>query len=135
MTDRPSKTEMMLQMAEVVAQRAVCSREVRVGGIISNWECDNVLAIGYNGPPRGRPHRCSAMPGACGCVHCETNLLIKAPYGAEPLRMFLTLSPCAACTALILNSAVRDVTFRTAYRDTSHLQMLRDAGITIGNAL
>lgn len=135
MIDRITKNEMMLQMAEVVAKRAVCSRGVKVGCVITNWERDKIVAIGYNGPPRGLPHECSAVPGACGCVHAECNGLLKAPYGVGELRMYLTLSPCETCTRLILNSDVRDVTFRVAYRELSHLDLLRRAGISVNNPL
>jgi dCMP deaminase len=125
MNDRISRHEMFMRMAEVVAQRATCPRK-KVGVLIADNELLNVRAIGYNGQPTGFPHICRyTEPGNCGCTHAEVNALIKAPYGAGPLRMFCSsYSPCEACARLIVNSDVTMVYYREEYRLRDGLDIL-----------
>src|SRR4051812_5164735 len=106
--NRISRHEMFMRMAEVVALRATCPRK-QVGVVITDDELINVVAIGYNGQPKGFPHVCRhEEAGNCGCTHAEVNALIKAPYGRGPLRMFCTLGPpCEACARLVVNSDVK----------------------------
>jgi len=53
---RIARNEMLMQMAEVVAQRGTCSR-LQVGSVVSRD--GRIIATGYNGTPKGLPH----------CVH------------------------------------------------------------------
>lgn len=115
--ERPTKDEMFLEIAQIVATRSTCQRN-GVGVIITNWEGTTIVSMGYNGNARGMLNMCDTQePGACGCIHAETNALIKAPYNAGPLVLYSTVSPCAACAKLILNSQVVRVVFRQKYRN------------------
>jgi dCMP deaminase len=128
---RITKTQMMIEMAHVVARRSMCSRLVQVGCVVSSWDYTRIVGIGYNGQPRGFVEECDRVMGDCGCIHAEANALLKAPYsgGLEPLRMFLTLSPCVTCARLIVNSDVKEVVYDAAYRNTDGLAILKHAGI------
>ena len=44
--------------------------------------------------------------------------------------VFVTNSPCVMCSKLIINSGVTHVYYRTAYRDPTGLEILREAGVT-----
>ena len=80
MTDqnRPSKTQMFMQMADVVKYRSTCGR-LAVGAIITDREGTTVLAMGYNGNARNLPNGCdSTEPGKCGCIHAEVNVMLKS---------------------------------------------------------
>lgn len=128
---RPSKHQMMLQIAEVVGRRSTCGRK-HVGCVITDLELTTILSIGYNGQPRGLDNGCQSLKaGECGCVHAEMNALLKAPYDRGPLVMFCMLSPCETCAKLILNSAVKQVHFAEEYRNPDPIQLLRRAGITV----
>jgi dCMP deaminase len=115
---RISKQEMFLRMAETVALRSTCLRK-QVGCVVSDLDLTTVLAIGYNGSPRGWQNFCEnpEAQGACGCIHAEANALLKAPYHTGPLVLFCTHSPCISCAKLIVNSAVQQVIYRTPFRD------------------
>lgn len=148
---RISMDEVFVRFAQTVALRSVCQRRVQVGCVITNSGKTKVLAIGYNGPARGLPHDCrpeqldfssalettsdmtstSPKPGSCTCVHAEANALLKAPYEYGPLHMYTTLSPCADCARMILNSDVRRVYYSQAYRDTQGLDILHGSGIEL----
>lgn len=132
MAERITRHEMFMRMAEVVAQRATCPRK-QVGVIICDNNMRNVVAIGYNGQPRGFPHEClNDQPGNCGCTHAEVNALIKAPYGQGPQRLFSSSYwPCEACARLIINSDVIMVYYRTPYRLKGGLDLLHKADIKL----
>jgi deoxycytidylate deaminase len=61
---------------ESLASLSRC-RRLRVGCVIIRPDFSEVLAVGYNGPPRGVPNdSCRDGAGVCGCIHCEANGLI-----------------------------------------------------------
>lgn len=124
-TGRPSRDEMFMQLAHVVAYRSTCQR-AHVGAIITNMDGTSIKSMGYNGNARGLPDGCdTTTPGLCGCLHAEENALLKAPYG-PPLTMFTTASPCLACAKRILNSSVRRIVWDQPYRDNAGLVLLTE---------
>jgi dCMP deaminase len=121
----------LMRFAHLLAERSTCAR-LRVGAVIASDDLASVLAIGYNGSPRGFPNSCARPEaGNCGCVHAEANALVKAPYRSGPLTLFTTHAPCAACAALIVNSAVRRVVYAAGYRDASGLAILSAANLEV----
>lgn len=131
--ERPSKEEMFLRIAEVVATRSTCSR-LSVGAVVTDWEMTTIWSMGYNGAARGLQNGCLRPdePGNCGCtMHAEVNALIKAPYHEGPLVMFCTHNPCSSCSHAIINSKVRKVIYRTEYRAVDGVNLLRGAGVAV----
>ena len=65
-----------------------------------------------------------------GQPHAEINALLKLDYN-NPKRkiMYVTLSPCRMCAKAAVNSGIDEVVYDEEYRDTSGLDILRDAGI------
>ncbi|MDQ6774151.1 MAG: deaminase [Candidatus Dormibacteraeota bacterium] len=121
--------EVYMRMAEELAKRSTCARN-QVGSVIATSDLTQVLGIGYNGNARGLPNACDGTePGRCGCLHSEANALIKAGAQTEGKVMFVTVSPCVMCAKMIINSNVRRVYYRTAYRDPAGVETLRLAGV------
>jgi dCMP deaminase len=131
---RPTKWEMWLQVAEVVAKRSTCLRN-QVGAVITDWSLLQVLGLGYNGNARGLPNTCDhpEAPGMCGCLHAELNALLKAPGigGGGRKILFSTHGPCLTCTKAILNSQIQLVIYRAAYRETIGVRTLLEQGIRV----
>src|SRR5579884_3755943 len=101
-----------MRMAEELAKRSTCSRS-QVGSVITTGDLTQVLGIGYNGNARGLPNTCdSAEPGRCGCLHAETNAVIKAGAATPGKVMFVTISPCVMCAKMIVNANVGTVYYR-----------------------
>ena len=127
--DRIPLEEVYMRMAEELAKRSTCAR-LQVGTVIATPDLTQVLGIGYNGNARGLPNRCDGSePGKCGCLHSEANALIKAGAQVEGKVMFVTLAPCVMCAKMIVNSNVRRVYYRDAYRDPAGLDVLAQAGV------
>lgn len=128
--DRIPLYEVYMRMAEELAKRSTCSR-LQVGTVVTDAALENVLAIGYNGNARGLPNRCdSAVPGNCGCIHSEVNALVKASGSIKDKVVFVTNSPCVACSKLMINSGVTHLYYRELYRDPSGIELLEKAGVT-----
>lgn len=145
---RPSRDEVLMATAELVSARSTCSR-ARVGVVIARE--GRQLTSGYNGAPAGLPHcnhECGCGAGAmthhercpavspCGiAVHAEANAIAYAArYGMalEGSELFTTLSPCIACSQLIINAGITRVVYAKEYRDRSGLTLLLRAGIVVG---
>ncbi|GAC1656190.1 MAG: cytidine/deoxycytidylate deaminase family protein [Candidatus Dormibacteraceae bacterium] len=121
--------EVFMRMAEELAKRSTCARS-QVGTVITNAELTQVLGIGYNGNARGFPNACDGTePGRCGCLHSEQNSLVKAGAMEPGKVMFVTLSPCAMCAKMTINTNVARVYYRSAYRDPAGLEILRQGGV------
>lgn len=109
---RLTTDEMMMEIAFTCASRSTCIRR-KVGCVITNQEKTNILSMGYNGGIRGLSNSCeSAMPGKCGCVHAEANVLIKAN---GPI-LYCTTMPCYDCAKLIVNAGIKQVYYGCEYR-------------------
>jgi dCMP deaminase len=118
-----------MRMAEELAKRSTCAR-LQVGTVLADARLENVVAIGYNGNARGFPNRCdSTEPGKCGCIHSEQNALVKAPGTVPDKVAFVTASPCVMCAKLMIQSGITHLFYRTAYRSTEGIDVLRRGGI------
>jgi dCMP deaminase len=123
--------EVYMRMAEELAKRSTCARN-QVGTVIANADLTQVLGVGYNGNARGLPNACdSTEPGRCGCIHSEQNALIKAGAMLAGKVMFVTTSPCVMCAKMTINANVARVFYRSAYRDSAGLDVLRRGGVEV----
>jgi dCMP deaminase len=127
--DRPPLFEVYMRMAEELAKRSSC-RRLCVGTVVTDFRLENVVAIGYNGNARGFPNDCDTpTPGGCGCIHSEMNALVKAPGQMRNKVVFVTASPCVMCAKLMVQARVSHVYYRTPYRKTEGLSVLRMGGV------
>lgn len=133
-----TKTQYYLDIALTVAKKARCLKK-QYGAVIVND--DEIIATGFNGPPRNEPH-CSTCTKKCGtgdadeysscpAVHAEQNAIISASR-KEMLGADLYLAgweastdpeytkqehrdarPCEICLRLIKNAGINRVINRT----------------------
>lgn len=127
-----AKLSVFVSFAEELANLSACAR-LKVGCALVTPDFNEVVAIGYNGPPSGEPNdSCRGIPGGCGCTHCESNALVKRKSDRDNLVMIVTDSPCEHCAGLIVNSrVVSAVIYDREYRDVSGLARLKNAGILV----
>lgn len=131
-SNRVSKDEYYLDIAEAVADRSTCIRRKYGAVIVKN---DRIIATGYNGAPRGEDNCCDL--GACErerlniskgeryelcrAVHAEQNAIISAS-GTEMTGAVMYIagreangsgyanpSPCLICARLIKNAGIESV--------------------------
>ena len=154
--DRISRDQMFSQICSVVAQRSTCLRS-QVGALIVRE--GRIVSMGYNGPVSGMP-ACSKPddlqqvliiagalepsgtecmgPGCTRSLHAETNAIAfaaRAGVSVEGCTMYCSMSPCINCAKVIVNSGIKELKYLEEYRDTSGLELLRKAGITVEQVL
>lgn len=142
----------LMAIAHVWADRSTCSRG-SVGSVIALD--GRHIGSGYNGAPAGMPH-CEHQvltidfspnpttdripfpnPLEKGCprsIHAETNAIAYcARHGVciEGATIYTTMSPCFACSQLILAAGLIRVVYNTKYRDPAGINLLQSAGLIV----
>lgn len=129
---RPSREDMLTEIAFVVAKRSTCNR-LNVGAVIALEA--RVLSMGYNGPPSGIEHCQHENGEPCAqAVHAEANAIVFAARHGIPTQctqLYVTHMPCLACAQLIINAGIVELFYSRPYRDQAGLDLLRSAGIDI----
>lgn len=121
---RITRTELYLNIASAIAQRATCARR-RVGCVLVDVR-GRILSTGYNGVPSGWPHcidsPCSGakLPSGtgldkCEAIHAEQNALLNCPDVNEIHTAYVTDSPCVHCVKLLLNTSCTYIYFLREY--------------------
>ncbi|MBM3194163.1 MAG: deoxycytidylate deaminase [Chlamydiae bacterium] len=129
---RLSWPETWITIAKTIAERSY-DPTLKVGAIVVSEDNTQMLSIGYNGNYRGGPHeRESSSPGQSGFIHAEANALVKCDFNFHKKKhMYLTHSPCRACSKLIVNAEIARIVYDIPYRDASGLEILTSAGIEV----
>ena len=142
---RPTWDEYFMEMAELTAKRATCSRR-QVGAVIVR---DNrAVATGYNGAPRGLAH-CEEKGGClreklgvpsgqrhelCRALHAEQNAIISAASMGNAIEggtIYITHQPCVICAKMIVNAGIRRIVVREGYPDELSMEILDEAGLKV----
>lgn len=146
MTLRPSIDLTLMMIAQVWESRSTCSRN-HVGAVIARE--GRHIGSGYNGAPAGMPH-CqhglplertrpiilpeSMSPGCSVVIHAEANAIsysARNGVATDGATIYTTLSPCRPCSQLIITAGLIRVVYNREYRDTSGLDLLISAGVTV----
>ena len=129
---RPSWNKVWMTMAETIAQRSHHST-FKVGALIVTSDNTQVLSLGYNGNAAGMSNvPQSELPGCSGLLHAEINALLKLDYNNPKEKiMYLTLSPCEYCAKAVVNSGIKKLIYRDTYRDTTGIELLKEANIVV----
>jgi dCMP deaminase len=123
------RDKVYMEIALVVAQLSTCHRQ-KVGAILVDPK-GRVLALGYNGAPRGVQHcldrnclrkeqkiESGTRLEVCRAVHGEMNAIINAAQRAhlvDNMTLYCTLKPCRMCLSAIINVGVKRIIFLNDY--------------------
>ncbi len=133
---RPSWDSYFLGIATQAATRATCDRN-HVGCVLVRDK--SILATGFNGSIRGRPH-CEEIghlmeDGHCvRTVHAEANAIVQAARNGvrlEGATAYITSSPCWKCFQLLANTGIVRIVFGRFYRDATVFEEAKAAGIEL----
>ena len=122
-----------LEMAAVWAKNSYCTRR-QVGALLVKDRM--IISDGYNGTPAGFENVCEDENGVTKpyVLHAEANAITKVAKSgnsSEGATLFVTASPCAECAKLIIQSGIKRVVYRDAYRLTDGIDLLARAGIEV----
>lgn len=117
------------------------SRAIRkkVGAVLVTSQ--GATLTGYNGTPFGVDNTCEYICNETGeyitkpsVLHAEINCILKAAREGVSVvdsTMYITLSPCLQCSAMLIQAGVKKVLYLENYRDEKGLQLLEDADIVV----
>ena len=130
--NRPSWDDIWVGIALSLSKRSYDPR-FQVGSLVVTEDNTQVLAVGYNGNHSGGPNEVESLrPGESGMLHAEINTLFKMDFdNPKKKKVYVTLSPCRMCAKAIINSNIDEVIYFESYRDSSGLDLLREAGIEV----
>ena len=127
-----NRAQIFKRFAEDLATLSKC-KERQVAAVITDKDMSQVYSIGINGGPKGLVDCMCAIDGKYGCIHAEINALTKCMSDAPDKVMFVTLSPCIACAAAIINApgGFSAVYYIEQWKDTTGIELLKAAGIKV----
>lgn len=122
-----------LALAKEFSKNSKAKRK-QVGAILVT--SSGVILPGYNGTPAGTCNACEDEEGFTKetVLHAELNCLIKAAkegVSVQGSSLYVTLSPCLRCSAMLLQAGVKEVFYLEEYRDSSGVLFLRDSGVIV----
>jgi len=95
------------------------------------------ISSGWNGMPRGFPNKCEIDENTTHplVVHAELNVLLNClRNGSRSIKggtIYVTLSPCLNCSAMMIQSEISRVVYLEEYRIKDGIETLRTAGIQV----
>jgi len=147
---KPKFRDAFMKTAETFAELSSAIR-LHVGAVIV--KDDRIISIGYNGMPSGWDNICEdivpvelsdprydyyhfnkELKTKPEVLHAETNAIAKLARSTESglgATLFVTHAPCLDCAKLVYQSGINSVYYRNSYRDTSGVEFLTKAGVTV----
>ena len=125
-----TKLQVFADFVDNLSKLSKC-KEKQVAAVITDKDMMQVYSIGLNGGAKGLDDCLCETTGKYGCVHAEINALIKCRSDAADKVMFVTLSPCVACAAAIINApgSFSAVYYLEEWKNDEGLKLLRKSGI------
>ena len=127
-----NKNVLLMETAKLWSKASNAKRH-KVGCIIAKDH--RILSTGYNGTLPGRNNSCEKDGVTLDEVmHAEQNALIfcsKHGLSTQGCSIYVTLSPCMACSKMIIMSGIKELFYAESYRDLSPLDLLRSEGVKV----
>src|SRR5210317_1513264 len=122
-----------LEMAQRWGKLSHCTRK-QVGALIVKDRM--IISDGYNGTPTGFENPCEDEENYTKwyVLHAEANAILKVAGSTQSCKgatLYITLSPCKECSKLIHQSGIIRVVYSKEYKDTTGLDFLRKAGVSL----
>jgi dCMP deaminase len=125
--DRPAFDDIFMELAVNLAKRSHCVKR-HVGAVLTKET--RIISIGYNGPPAGT-HNCDVEFPETGCprdskggcslaLHAEQNAIlyaVKNQTSVDGATLYVTLSPCLACSRIIYTMGIKKVIYLKSYAE------------------
>lgn len=128
---RPTLAYVFMQLASSLASRSTCLRN-SVGVVITDPQMTQAYCLGYNGGACGDQNQCASLEaGKCECIHAEINAISKADTSLRGCTAFVTISPCAVCSKVLINCGIARVIYLNPYRSDRGSAILREHGVEV----
>jgi len=117
------------------------ARRAQVGSCLVTK--NGVVLGGFNGTPIGRANDCEneiyndnekILVTKPEVIHSELNCILKAAregVSCIGATMYVTLSPCVSCAAMLVQAGVSRVVYEQLYKDNTGIELLNSCGILV----
>ena len=129
-----------MQIALELSRRSKAIR-AKVGCLLVTT--DQIMIGAYNGTPSGWDNCCEDVHETelfehlvtkSYVIHSELNAILHAARQGVSVKgatLYVTLSPCLSCSAMISQVGIKRVVYLNEYRDTTGVDVLREHGIIV----
>lgn len=126
-----------MQCALAFSQQSYAVRK-KVGAVAVTPQ--DVMIYSWNGTAIGDDNNCEnvlengELVTKDEVLHAESNIVAKAAREGVTLKgstVFVTLSPCVACSKMLFQAGVERVVYLEEYRDTSGIEYLRNHKVIV----
>jgi len=137
----PQKTDLDSTYMGTAILHSRLSKAIRkaVGAVLVTEH--GVTLTGYNGTATGADNACETIDPETGeyitkpeVIHAELNCVLKAAkegISVDGSTIYVTLSPCAPCAAMLVQVGIRELVFMESYRDKQGVFDLLNAGVKV----
>lgn len=113
------------------------AERAKVGAVLVTT--DEVILAGYNGTPRGADNIAEMYSDGelvtkPDVLHAELNCIMKAArqgVSCKDATVYVTLSPCVHCAAMLVQIGIKRLVYMREYRDTSGIDYLQNHDIIV----
>lgn len=110
------------------------AKRAKVGAVLVTKS--GVTLTGYNGTPSGWDNVCEDNQNKTKpeVIHAELNCVLKAAkegISVVDSVVYVTLSPCVPCAAMLAQAGIKELVYQKVYRDTLGLDLLERYGIVV----
>lgn len=118
----------------ILHSRLSKAKRAQVGAVLVTNH--GVTLTGYNGTPSGLANECETPENLTKpeVIHAELNCIMKAAregVSCIGATVYVTLSPCVQCSAMLIQAGVKRVVYHQLYRDAFGIALLQDAGVVV----
>ncbi len=126
----------------ILHSRLSKAKRAQVGAVLVTNH--GVTLTGFNGTPSGLSNECETFNTVHNnvpvyvtkpeVIHAELNCIMKAAregVSCIGATVYVTLSPCVQCSAMLIQSGVKRVVYKQPYRDLSGVLLLQKANVLV----
>ena len=144
MADQKQLDETYMGTAMLHARLSKAIR-AQVGAVLVTSQ--GVTLTGYNGTPVGLSNECETVVKASlpylfedrlvtkpEVIHAELNCILKAAregVSCIGATMYVTLSPCVPCAAMMIQAGVKRLVYKDMYRDQGGIELLQRGNVMV----
>jgi len=141
MADQKQLDETYMGTAMLHARLSKAIR-AQVGAVLVTSQ--GVTLTGYNGTPAGLRNECENVKWDSNgdtylvtkpeVIHAELNCILKAAregVSCIGATMYVTLSPCVPCAAMMIQAGITRLVYKDTYRDQGGTDLLQLAGVVV----
>lgn len=139
------ETDEMYMGVAILHSRLSKAKRAQVGACLVT---DNGTILGgVNGTPRGMDNTCeivikTSVPEHLSdmlvtkpeVIHAELQTILKAAregVSCIGATVYVTLSPCVQCSAMLIQAGVKRVVYKQQYRDLTGIELLQKANVKV----